>query len=160
VKLVRDLSVRDYMTTDVLTFHPDQDVREAMRAMVQRDVDGGPVVDANGAVVGVLTTSDLIVQEARLHFPTMFNFLGVEVAWPSWKHRHLDDDINKALGASVGEVMDDEPVTISPDETVEVAATRMHDREVSRLPVVDGGALVGLISRNDILRAVLDAGED
>lgn len=153
--MVRESPVSDWMATDVVTFHPDENVREAMRRLVQEDVDAGPVLDSTGAVVGMLSTGDLIVEEVALHFPTVFNFLGVDVQWPSIKHRRLDDDISKALGASVGEVMTDEPVLVSPHDTIEVAATLMHDGQVSRLPVVEEGVLVGLISRNDILRAVL-----
>jgi CBS domain-containing protein len=153
--MVRESPVSDWMSTEVVSFRPDENVRDAMRRLVQTDVDGGPVVDAEGRVVGVLSTSDLIVKEAELHFPTVFNFLGVDVQWPSFKHRHLDDDIAKALGATVGEVMDGEPVVVAPTATLETAATLMHDEDVSRLPVVDGGRLVGLLSRNDVLRAVL-----
>src|SRR5262245_25746479 len=105
--MVRESPVRDWMSTDVVTFDPDENISEAMRRLVSEDVDGGPVVDGSGAVVGMLSTGDLIVEEAALHFPTMFNFLGVEVAWPSFKHRHLDDDISKALGATVADVMND-----------------------------------------------------
>lgn len=158
--MVREAPVRDWMSTEVVTFHPDENVTDAMRKLVQADIDAAPVIDATGAVVGMLSTGDLIVKEAELHFPAMFNFLGVDVQWPSWKHRHLDEDISKALGASVGEVMNEEPVTVGPDDSIEVAATLMHDNDVSRLPVVDDSGLVGLISRNDILRAVLATGEE
>ncbi len=62
----------------------------------------------------------------------------------------------KALGATVGEVMTAEPVTVDIVATVEDAATAMHDHEISRLPVVDGdGHLVGLIARGDIVRAIV-----
>ena len=154
--MVRDTPVRDWMTTDVVTFHPDENVRDAMRRLVQAEVDAGPVVDATGAVVGMLSTSDLIVEEAALHMPTVFNFLGVDVQWQSWKTKHkLDADVSKALGASVGEVMAGPPLFVEPDDSIETAATLMHDEDVSRLPVIDDGQLVGLLTRNDILRAVI-----
>jgi CBS domain-containing protein len=163
--MLRDLPVRDVMTTDVVTFRPDQNVQEAMQALVDRGVDAGPVVDDAGVVIGMLSTGDLIVEEARLHFPTVVNFLGVNVTMP-FEHQQLDDSVAKALGASVGEVMTSKPVTIDADGTVEDAATLMHDRDVSRLPVTgDGGALVGILARGDIVRAIVtgtgesDAGE-
>ncbi len=158
--MLRDLPVRDVMTTDVVTFAPDQNVNDAMRVLVERGVDSGPVLDG-GQIVGMLSTGDLVVEEARVHYPTIVNFLGVNVTLP-FEHQKLDDSVAKALGASVGEVMTAEPLTISADATVEDAATLMHDREVSRLPVVDGGgALVGIIARGDILRAIVaGTGED
>ena len=153
--MVRESPVSDWMATGVVSFDPDENVRDAMRKLVREGVDAGPVIDSTGAVVGMLSTGDLIVKEAQLHFPTVTNFLGVDVQWPSFKHRHLDEDISKALGATVGEVMSDQPVLVGPDDSIETAATLMHDNDVSRLPVVDAGLLVGLISRNDILRALI-----
>jgi CBS domain-containing protein len=154
--MVRETAVREWMTTDVVTFAPDENVRDAMRRLVTEDVDAGPVVDDEGAVVGMLSTSDLIVEEALLHIPTAFNFFGVEVEWESFRHhKKLDADVSKALGSTVGEVMSGKPVYVQSDDTIETAATLMHDSQVSRLPVIDDGRLVGLLSQNDILRAVI-----
>ena len=150
----RDTPVAQYMTTDVLSFSPGDNVQEAMLAMVDRGVDGAPVVDDGGAVVGMLTTGDLIVQESKLHFPTVLSFLGATLERPSEK-KQFDEDIRRALGATVGEVMTEEPHTIKEDDTLEAAATVMHDENVSRLPVVRGGLLVGIIARSDIVRAIV-----
>jgi CBS domain-containing protein len=152
---LREMPVRDVMTTDVVTFAPSDNVQVAMQQLVERGVDAGPVVDDSGAVVGMLSTGDLIVEEARVHFPTVVNFLGVNVTWP-FEHKELDDTMAKALGASVGEVMTAEPKTISADASVEDAATVMHDENVSRLPVVDdSGRLAGIIARGDIVKAIV-----
>ncbi|MGH9185811.1 MAG: CBS domain-containing protein [Acidimicrobiales bacterium] len=153
----RNRPVREVMTTDVVTFTPDQSVHEAMASMVDRGVDAAPVVDGDGRVVGMLSTGDLIVQETQLHFPTVLSLLGASIELPS-SQRHFERDLRRALGASVGEVMSDKPVTCAEDDTLERAATLMHDHEVSRLPVVRDGKLVGLVSRNDILRAILTEG--
>ena len=152
--MARDTPVREYMTTEVLTFSPDDNVQTAMQAMVDRGVDGAPVVDGSGAVVGMLTTGDLIVQESQLHFPTVLSFLGATLERPSAK-KHFDEDIRRALGATVGEVMSPDPEMTKEDDTLEQAATLMHDHNVSRLPVVRAGLLVGIISRTDIVRAIV-----
>ena len=167
--MLRDLPVRDLMVSDVLTFAPDQNVQEAMRALVARSVSGAPVVDEHNRVVGVLSVSDLIVEEARLHFPTIVNFFGVNVALP-WHDKELDESVSKALGEYVSEVMSADPATVGPDATVEDVATLMHDKQVSRIPVVHvDGRLMGIITRSDILRAIVrglddpgayDAGDD
>ena len=150
----RSIPVRRVMTTEVLSFSPDDTVQEAMQAMVEHDVDGAPVLDADGTVVGLITTGDLIVQESQLHFPTVISILGANLELPSSKRR-FDEDLRRALGASVADVMSDDPVTIGEDDTLEAAATLMHDHDVSRLPVVRGGGLVGLIARTDIVRAII-----
>ena len=158
--MLRDLPVRDLMVTEVVTFRPEDNVQDAMRAMVGRGIHGAPVIDDGRHVVGVLTIGDLIVEEARLHFPTIVNLFGVNVAIP-WHDKELDHSVAKALGEFVHEVMTENPVTTHADDTVEDAATVMHDKQVSRLPVVDGaGRLVGLITRMDILRAMVRGLDD
>lgn len=142
------------MTTDVLTFRPDDNVGDAMARLVDRGVDAAPVVDEAGAVVGIISTGDLIVQETNLHVPTVISLFGASIELPSSK-RHFEEDLRRALGATVGDVMTGDPVTIAPDATVEDAATTMHDERVSRLPVVADGALVGIVSRTDILRSII-----
>ena len=69
----RDTLVRDVMTTDVLTFHPEDKVQSAAEAMAQRSIGGAPVIDGDSRVVGLVTDDDLIVQEARMHFPTVIS---------------------------------------------------------------------------------------
>lgn len=147
-----NLVVRDVMTTDVLSFRAADDVSEAMHALVDRGVDGAPVVADDGAVVGVITTGDLIVKQSRLHFPTVVAILGASF---EIKSRHFDDDLEKALGSKVDDVMSHPAITVEADATVEDAATIMHDERVSRLPVVDSGRLVGIVSRVDVLRGML-----
>lgn len=153
----RNRPIRDVMTTEVVTFAPDDTVEAAMNRLVDRSVDAGPVVDADGAVVGLLSTGDLIVQESELHGPTVLSILGASIELPSSKHR-LEEDLRRMLGATVADVMSREPVTCGPDDTIEDAATLLHDHDLSRLPVVEDGRLVGIVARGDILRAIIDAG--
>jgi CBS domain-containing protein len=150
----RNTLVREVMTTDVVTVRPDEPIQEATRKLIEREVDGAPVVGPDGAVVGMLTSDDLLVQETRLHYPTVVSLFGAYLELPS-SHRQFEDDLRKAVGATVGEVMNDEPITVSDDDTLERAATLMHEEGVSRLPVVRDGQLVGIIARGDILRAVM-----
>ena len=150
----RDTLVREVMTTDVLTFGAGESVTDAYERLVDRGVDGGPVVDESGHVVGMLTTDDLLVQETKLHYPTVVSLFGAYLELPS-SHRKFEAELRKAVAATVGDVMTDHVDACSPDDTLERAATLMHEHEVSRLPVTEGGKLVGLVARGDILRAVM-----
>ena len=160
--MLRELPVRTVMATDVLTFAPQDNVMDAMRALLLRDVDGAPVVDGDGSIVGLLTTADLIVEEARVHLPTVIALLGAYIELPSSKKK-FDHDVEKALGSTVGEVMSEAAPTLSPDDTIEYAATLMHEQGADRLPVVDDdGSLIGIVARGDIVRAIVaewDAGK-
>ena len=147
-----NLPVREAMTSEVLSFRATDDVRAAMQALVDRGVDGAPVIDGDGKVVGVITTGDLIVKQSRLHFPTVIAILGAAI---ELKPRGFDHDLEKALGSKVGDVMSSPAITVDADGTVEDAATIMHEERVSRLPVVRNGQLVGIVSRVDVLRGML-----
>ena len=150
----RTTPVRDVMTTDVLTFSPDEPVQEASRRLVERGVDGAPVVDADGRVVGMLTTDDLLVQETRLHYPTVISLFGAYLELPS-SHRRFEEDLRRAVAATVQDVMHADPVSCGPDDTLERVATVMHEERLGRLPVVEDGRLVGIVARGDILRAIM-----
>jgi len=147
--------VASIMTTDVVTFTVDEPIRDATMRMLDRGLDGGPVVDDGNRVIGMLTTDDLLVQETRLHYPTVVSLFGAYLELPS-AHRHFEEELRRAVGATVGEVMEDEVVTCSPDDTLERAATLLHERKLSRLPVVRDGLLVGIVGRSDIIRAIID----
>jgi CBS domain-containing protein len=143
------------MTTSVLTFSPDEPVIDAMGRLVEAEVDGGPVLDADRRVIGMLSTGDLIVQESRLHYPTVISLLGGIIELPS-SQKHFEEDLRKAASATVSDAMAADPVTVGAEDTVETIATKMHDNDVSRIPVVDDdGRLVGLVARGDILRAIM-----
>lgn len=150
----RNLAVRDVMTADVVSFHPDDDVSDAMRTLVERGIDGAPVVDAAQAVIGMITTGDLIVKESRLHFPTIVAIFGASLELTP---KGFEENLEKALGSKVSDVMSKPAVTVEASASVEDAATLMHEKRFSRLPVVEDGRLVGIVSRVDVLRGVLAA---
>lgn len=157
----RTTLVREVMTAvpDVLAFSPADRVETAARALSERHFGGAPVIDETGAVVGVLSDDDLIVQETRLHAPTVITVLGAYLELPS-SQAHFEEELRKAVGATVGEVMSRQPVTCSPDDTLEQVATLMHERKLSRIPVVEAGKLAGIVSRGDLVRALLSPGGD
>ena len=156
---MRTTPVRDVMTTDVLTFKPSDSVESAARALAERRLGGAPVVDDGGRVVGLLEDDDLILQEARIHFPTVISLLGAYLELPSSLHR-FEHDVRKAVGATVADVMDADSPSCSEDDTLERVATLMHDRGLSRLPVVRDGRLVGIVARGDLVRALVTLPEE
>jgi CBS domain-containing protein len=150
----REMLVREVMTTDVVTFAPDETVEVATRRLLERDVDGAPVVDVDGRVIGMLGSDDLLVQETQLHYPTVFSLFGAYLELPS-SHRRFEAELRRAVAAVVSDVMTRDPVTCAPDDTLERAATLMHEHRVSRLPVLDGDRLAGIVARGDLLRALI-----
>jgi CBS domain-containing protein len=149
-----DTLVRDVMSTNVFALRADTPVSEAADRMADKDVGAMPVVDDDGRLVGVLRDDDLIASEARVHVPTFINFLGLALPLPG-EMKHLEAELKKIAGATVGDVMDAEPPTIGPDATIEDVATLMHDRGVNSVPVVDRDRrVVGVVARADLVRFI------
>lgn len=146
--------VRDVMTREVATLRPDSKIAEAADLLAEQGYGAMPVVVADGRLVGLLRDEDLIVSEARVHVPTMITVLGATFTLPG-QMRHLEEELHKIAGSTVSEVMDDHPPTIGPDESLEELATRMHEGDVTHLPVVDdAGRLLGIVARGDIVRFI------
>jgi CBS domain-containing protein len=147
-----DPTVRDVMSTKVVTLRPDQTVPEAADVLAADKIGAAPVVDTHGKLVGLLLDEDLIVSEARLHVPTAISFLGAEFVLPS-ENRRFEDELKKAAGANVEDIMTTEFPTVGPDDTIEKIATLMHDHDANHVPVVDAdGNLVGIVARGDLVR--------
>jgi CBS domain-containing protein len=146
-------TARDIMTPDPVTVTRELPVTEAAHIMTEKRVGALPVLDGAGKLIGLVTEGDLIMQDAKVHFPTYLHLLGGFVFYPGSTER-FESDLKKAVGATVEDVMTVDPVTVAPDATVEDVATLLVQQEVSRLPVMDGDALVGIISKSDIVRAI------
>jgi CBS domain-containing protein len=143
--------VRDVMTPKVMTLRADQAIGDAADEMATHKYGAMPVVDDAGKLLGLLRDEDFIVSEARVHVPTYISLLGVSVQLPS----HVDEELRKVAGSTVGEVMEEHPLTVAPDDTLEDLATAMHETEESHVPVIDAnGVLVGIVARGDIVRFI------
>ncbi|MGI8824036.1 MAG: CBS domain-containing protein [Chloroflexota bacterium] len=151
------MKVRDLMRTPVITVPPTARVAEVAKLMVENHASGLPVIDEDGALVGLVTQEDVVAKHAKVHVPTYLGILGYALPFTS---QDSDDDIRRILAVTAADLMTDRFVTIAPDRDVDEAATAMVDKHANPLPVVENETLVGIISRTDILRLVLAEEED
>jgi CBS domain-containing protein len=142
----------DVMTRDPMTIAPGATVAEAVRTMLDARVSGLPVVEASGRLVGVITEGDLLARAE----------LGTEKKRAKWLEflfgpgRSAEDFVH-CHGRLVEEVMTRTPITVAPSAGLDAVVGLMLDKRVKRLPVVDEGRLVGIVSRADVLRALSGA---
>jgi len=148
-----DLTARDIMTKDPLTVTGDLSVTDAARLMVENRVGALPVL-AGEELVGLVTEGDLIMRDVKVEFPTYLHLLDGFIMYPPATAR-FESELKKAVGATVEDVMSTDPVTVEADMSVSDVATLMVDRDVSRVPVLDAGKLVGIISKSDIVRSLI-----
>lgn len=146
--------VREVMTEKVVTLRPDQTFEAAADLLAEHHIGAAPVVDAGGSLVGLLRDEDLIVSEANLHVPTWFTFFGVDVPVPG-QQKHFEAELKRMVAATVADLMATDVDTCSPDDMLGEVASKMHDSEITHMPVVDAdGKLVGIVARGDIVRRV------
>ena len=145
---IRELRVGDVMETAWPTLGPESTVEEAIKLFAEERVSGAPVVE-DGRLVGIITEGDLIFQDADVKAPGFLDILGGIV--PLGDTDEYRREALKSAGVTVGEVMTDDPVTVTTEATLAETATTMAERRKKILPVVEGGRLVGVITRMNIL---------
>ncbi len=144
------MKARDVMTPEVLTVRSDATLLDAVRLMAGRGISGLPVVDDAGKLVGLLTEGDLLQRGE----------LGSERKRPRWLEYvlgpgRLARDYLHAHSRAVRDLMTSAPITVGPDVDLEEVADTMIAASVKRLPVVENGKILGIVSRSDLLRALV-----
>lgn len=143
---------RDIMQRDVQSVGPDATVQQVAETLSDAAFSGLPVVDGDGKLVGIVTEADLLVRAKRLNLPSLFPFIGGVTYLES--PRRFEEELRKATGTLVGDVMTRDVVTVSEDTPLHQLATIMVEKKINRLPVVTDGRLVGIVTRDDLIRAV------
>ena len=145
---IRELRVADIMQTDWPTLRPEQTVEDTIKLFAESGISGVPVVE-EGRLVGVITEGDLIFQDAEIKAPGFLDILGGVIPLGNWDEYRRE--ALKSAGVTVGEVMTEDVVTISPDSSLAEAATIMAEERIKLLPVAEDGVLRGVVTRMDIL---------
>lgn len=152
----------DIMTRDVVTLSPDMTLEVAAERLVQREISGAPVVDDRGRLLGILSESDIlrrlkaIAEESlgkrylanRVHSLDLLAFLGER------EHAAVEGVYRQLRASKVGDVMTKRAVSVKPTDSIETVAAAMIEHDVNRLPVVDAGRVVGIVTRADLARVL------
>ena len=146
------ICARDIMSTEVVTARSDTPLRELARTMLEADVSGLPVVDDGGKLLGMVTETDLIESQQKLHFPTVIALFDAVVYVESSKH--FEEKVHKAAAATAGELMHTPVVTVTPETPLADLAETMGSKKVHHLPVVAGDKLVGIVGKADVVRGI------
>jgi CBS domain-containing protein len=148
------LKAKDIMAREIITISPEARTLDAARILLEKRINGLPVVNADGRLVGILCQSDLVAQQKRLSLPSFFNLLDGLIPLASAKT--WEQEIQRIGANTVAQAMTADPVTVSPDTSLDEIASLMVDRKLHTLPVVEDGKLVGIVGKEDILRTLLN----
>lgn len=144
------MNANSIMTRRLLTIGPDASVLEAAQLMLRRRVSGLPVVDAANRLVGIVTEGDLIRRTelaTEKHRPRWIEFLiGPGKAAEEFTRTH---------GRKIEEVMTPDPYTVTEEASLEDIVTLMEGHHIKRVPVVRQGEVIGIVSRSNLLKVLL-----
>ena len=144
------MKATDLMTSFVVTVRPDATIEYAAQLMLQHRISGLPVTDSDGAVLGIVTESDLLRRAEtgtdKRHTRWVSLLIGQGRLAQEYVHTH---------GRKVGEVMTERVFIVTPETPLADLVALMETKHVKRVPVVDQGRLVGIVSRADVMAALV-----
>ena len=151
------LKVKDIMTKEVKTVSPETEITKAAKLLLSERINGVPVVNKTGELVGILCQSDLIAQQKSIPIPSLFTLLDGYI--PLTLLNRLDREVEKIVATKVENAMTLDPITVNSDTDIEKVAGLMVEKNYHTLPVVDDGKLVGIVGKEDVLRTLLAEAE-
>ncbi|MBR1163715.1 CBS domain-containing protein [Bradyrhizobium elkanii] len=143
------------MARKVLSTTPDSTILDAAKMMLRHHASGLPVVDRNGALVGIVTEGDFL-HRSEIGTERKRNWLMTFILGPGkWAEDYVIEH-----GRKVSEIMTRAPVTVAEDASLTTVVELMEKNNVKRLPVIRDGKLVGIITRSNLLRTVASLARD
>ena len=149
------MQVRDVMTLNVISIGADESIVKGARLMLQNRISGLPVVDKEGELIGMVTEGDFLRRGE----------LGTQRRRPKWLEfivgpGKLAEEYVHTSGRKVEDVMTPDPWTIREDDSLEAVVEMMEHHHIKRLPVTRGGRMVGIVSRANLLHALVSVARD
>lgn len=144
------MRARDLMTTNIVTLPPDAPLEAVVQALADRGISGAPVVGADGTLLGMVTEGDLIQRLIAKDMPEQSWFSGLFRSAANQAARFA-----RVHGRKARDVMTAQLATVTEDTSIEHVARIIEEKGVRRVPVVRDGKLVGVVSRADLIRAMI-----
>ena len=148
------LAVADIMDPEPASVQETDPVERVLEVLREHELPGVPVVNEGGRCVGIITEEDLVLrgENEDLHLPHYFQLFGGIVFLEPL--RHFEGRLRKAVASTAADLMTEDPVTIEPSASADEAARVIASSKHNRLPVVEHGRLVGVVTRLDVLEAL------
>ena len=152
------MKAKDIMSRDVFTVTPETEITKVARLLLEKRINGLPVLDGKSRLVGIICQSDLVSQQKKISLPSLFNILDGLIPLKSFKS--IEQEVSKIAAVTVGDAMVRNPVTVNPETSLEDIATLMVEKKYHTLPVMEDGYLVGVIGKEDVLKTLLGLEDD
>ncbi|MCF8127798.1 MAG: CBS domain-containing protein [Deltaproteobacteria bacterium] len=147
------LNAGDIMTTEVITVKKETLLKELAEILYKNHINGVPVVDDDGSLMGIICESDLIRKDKKLHIPTVVALFDAVFYLESSKN--VEKEIKRINATTVEELFTREVVTVDKKTPIEEIATLMTQKKIYTIPVMDGKRLVGIVGKGDVIRTFI-----
>lgn len=147
------ITAKDIMTKEVISVTPETEIAQAAKLLLTNRINGVPVINDAGELVGILCQSDLIIQQKNIPIPSLFTLLDGFI--PLTSSKKIDKEVEKIAATKAADAMTANPVTVNSDTGIENVAALMVEKSYHTLPVVDAGKLVGIVGKEDVLRTLI-----
>ena len=147
------LKAKDIMTKELITVSPQTEITIAAKILLEKRINGLPVIDDSGKLVGILCQSDLVAQQKSIPIPSVYTVLDSFIPLTSLKR--IDKEVKKIAALKVEQAMTPKPVTVGPETDIEDVARLMVDKKYHTLPVMEGDKIVGVVGKEDVLKTLL-----
>ena len=147
------LNASDIMTTEVITVKKETSVKDLAKILYNNHINGVPVMDDEGLLIGVICESDLIRKDKKLHIPTAIAIFDWVLYLESPKR--IEKEIQRINATTVEDLYIKEVVTVDEKTPVDEIATLMEEKKVYTIPVMDGSRLVGIVGQADLIRTLV-----
>ncbi len=149
------ITAKDIMSTDLVTVKEDTDIKTLSKIFIEKKINSVPVVDDEGKLIGIVSETDLVYQDASLHIPTVFSIFDSIFYLQSSKH--FKEDLNKITASKVKDIMTKKVLSIKENESIYDIASIITEKKFYSIPVVDDNdKLKGIVSRFDIIKSMTD----
>lgn len=148
------MKVKDVMQTNVITIRTDMEIKEVAKILYDHQISGAPVIDPEGKLVGIVSEGDLLHKETNPQIPGVVGILGALIYYRGVKQ--YQSDLKKLIALQASEIMTPHVVGINKEASIEEAASLMVSKKIKRLPVIEDGKIVGIITRMDIIKTLIE----
>ncbi len=147
------ITAEDIMEKNVISVTPETNITKATGILLNNHINGVPVVDEQGTLLGILCQSDLIFQQKDLPLPPILTFLDAII--PLSFSKKLEDEFKKIAATTVKQAMVKNPITVNPDTPISDIAALMVEKHFHTIPVLKDGKIKGIIGKEDILKTLM-----
>ncbi len=147
------LNASDVMTTRVITVTIETSLKDLAVLLYSNHINGAPVVDQEGSLIGIICESDLIRKDKKLHIPTVVAVF--DAVFYLERPKKMRDEIRRISATVVGDLYTKEVITVDEKTLINEIATIMTEKKIYTIPVMDGDRIVGIIGKADLIRTLV-----